>query len=136
MHRFHYLRDRLFLLGCAAYAINRWLVKPHVHSGFFHSYFNDCWLIPCALPPVLWLHRRLGLRSHDAPPQLTEIISHLIFWSLLFEWIGPKFVPHAVGDPLDALAYAVGAVVAGLWWRRYYRGAEIGGVRPSTSAAT
>jgi hypothetical protein len=116
MRRFLYLRDPLFLVGCAAYAINRWLVKPHVHIGFFHSYFNDCWLIPCALPPVLWLHRRFGLRSHDAPPRVSEIVTHLIFWSLLFEWIGPKYVQHAVGDPLDALAYAVGALAAGLWW--------------------
>lgn len=118
MQRFLYLRDPLFLVGCAAYAFNRWLVKPHVHTGFFHSHFNDCWLIPCALPPILWLYRRLGLRSHDAPPQISGITLHLAFWSLLYEWIGPKFVPHTTGDPLDALAYATGAVVAGLWWRR------------------
>jgi hypothetical protein len=118
MVRFLYFRDPLFLLGCTSYALNRWLVKPHFHTGFFHSHFNDCWLIPCALPPVLWLHRRLGLRSHDAPPQFWEITLHLVFWSWLFEGIGPKLVPHTTGDPLDALAYAVGAVVAGLWWLR------------------
>lgn len=118
MCRFRYLRDPLFLVGCAAYAINRWLVKPHVHIGFFHSHFNDLWLIPCALPPILWLYRRLGLRPHDNVPQISEIITHLVFWSALFEWIGPKFVPHTTGDPLDAIAYAAGAAVAGLWWQR------------------
>ncbi len=118
MRRFLYLRDPLFLLGCAAYAINRWLIKPHVQAQFFHFHFNDCWLIPCALPPVLWLHRRLGLRSHDAMPQVSEISLHLVFWSLLFEWIGPKFVARATGDPLDVLAYTLGAVLAGLWWQR------------------
>ena len=106
------------LAGCAAYALNRWLVKPHFSAGFFHSYGNDVWLIPCALPPVLWLHRRLGLRSHDDAPQLSEILPHLIFWSALFEWIGPKFLPHATSDPLDALAYATGAILSGLWWQR------------------
>ncbi len=120
MRRFLYLRDPLFLTGCIAYVINRWLVKPHVHTGFFHSYFNDLWLIPCALPPILWLHRRLGLRPHDTAPQISEIISHLIFWSLLFEWIGPKFVPHTIGDPLDVVAYTAGAAVAGLWWQRNF----------------
>src|SRR5258707_1100345 len=119
MQRFLYLRDPLFVVGCAAYALNRWLIKPHVHAGFFHSHFNDCWLIACALPPILWLHRRLGLRSHDAAPQLSEIIPHLLFWSLLFEWIGPKFVRDTTGDPWDVLAYAVGAAVAGLWWHRH-----------------
>jgi len=118
MLRFRYLRDPLFLIGCTAYALNRWLIKRHVHTGFFHSHFNDCWLIPCALPPVLWLHRRLGLRSHDLPPQVSEILSHLVFWSLLFEWIGPKFVRGTTGDPLDVLAYVFGALLAGLWWQR------------------
>jgi NhaP-type Na+/H+ or K+/H+ antiporter len=118
MGRFLYLRDPLFLVGCGAYVINRWLVKPHVHTGFLHSHFNDLWLIPCALPPVLWLHRRLNLRTHDQPPQLSEIIPHLLFWSVLFEWIGPKVVSHTTADPLDALAYLFGAIVACLWWQR------------------
>ena len=118
MRRFRYLRDPLFLTGCAAYAINRWLIKPHVHTGFLHSQFNDLWLIPCALPPVLWLHRRLGLRAPDHAPTFYEITFHLVFWSALFEWIGPKFVPHTTGDPADVLAYVVGAILAGLWWHR------------------
>ena len=107
------------MLGCGVYACNRWLLKPHVPSRFLHSYFNDCWLIPCALPPVLWLHRRLGLRAHDGPPETSEIALHVVFWSLLFEWIGPRLVPHATGDPLDVLAYVAGAVAAGLWWQRH-----------------
>src|SRR5262245_24236658 len=105
MRPFRYLRDPLFLTGCVAYAVNRWLIKPHVHSGFLHSYFDDVWLIPCALPLILWLHRQLGLRQHDRMPRLSEIILHLVFWSLLFEWIGPKFVAHTTGDLLDVFAY-------------------------------
>lgn len=118
MHRFRYLRDPLFLFGCAAYTLNRWLLKPHLPSGFLHSHFNDLWLIPCALPPILWLHRQSGLRSHDQPPTLSEITLHLVFWSALFEWIGPKFVSHTTADLLDVVAYLAGAVLAGVWWQR------------------
>ena len=118
MARFGYWRDPLFLAGCAAYGVNRWCLKPHLHVRFLHSFFNDLWLIPCALPPVLWLHRRLKLRTHDDVPRFSEILSHLVFWSLLFEWIGPRFVAHATGDPLDVLAYAVGATFAAAWWHR------------------
>ncbi|MBL9169417.1 MAG: hypothetical protein JNN07_16880 [Verrucomicrobiales bacterium] len=118
MRDFGYLRDPLFLTGCAAYAVNRWVLKPQVHLGFLHSYFNDLWLIPCALPPILWLHRRLGLRRHDTPPGVSEIASHLVFWSVLFEWVGPRWVGHATGDPGDVLAYTLGAILSGLfWWR-------------------
>lgn len=118
MRPFRYLRDPLFLVSCAAYAINRWLIKAHLHSDFLHSHFNDLLLIPCALPPILWLHRQFGLRSHDQAPTVLEIASHLGFWSAWFEWLGPKFVSHATADPLDVLAYLAGALLAGVWWHR------------------
>ena len=118
MTRFRYGADPLFVIGCAAYAINRWMVKPHVGPGFLMFQFNDLWLMSCALPPVLWLHRRLGLRAHDDPPHVGEIAGHLVFWSVLLEWIGPRFVPYAQGDVMDVAAYAAGALIAGLWWWR------------------
>ena len=118
MRRFLYLRDPLFLVGCAAYAINRWLVKPHYPSGFFHGTFNDLWLIPCALPPILWLQRKLGARNHDLPPTMREVVFHLVFWSVLCEWIGPYLSSRATGDPDDVFAYAIGAMLAFCWWRK------------------
>lgn len=117
-HRFGYCCDPLFIVGCIVYVLNRWIVKPHVHGGVFHSHFNDFWLIPCALPPVLWIYRRLGLREDDARPRGSEILQHLVFWSLLFEGIGPRFMSHTTGDARDVAAYALGALCAALWWSR------------------
>lgn len=119
MPRFRFFRDALFLAGCAAYALNRWWIAPRAGPGFMMFHFNDLWLIPCALPPVLWIQSRLGLRAPHDPPSVTEIAGHLIVWSVLFEWIGPRFLPHAQGDPMDVAAYAAGALVAGLWWQRH-----------------
>lgn len=116
MIRFRYLRDPLFLTGCLAYSINRWVLMPAFHSPFLHRHFNDLWLIPCALPPVLRLYRLLGLRDHDGMPGLDEIAGHLVLWSILCELVGPMFVHHARGDILDVAAYAAGAIVAGVYW--------------------
>ncbi len=121
MRRFGYCLDPLCLVGCAAYAVNRWLVKPFHLSGFFHGRFNDLWLVPCALPPILWLHRRLGWRTHDGPPEWSEIALHLVLWSVVCEGIAPRFLSRATGDLWDVAAYAVGGVLAGLWWRRPLR---------------
>lgn len=82
------------------------------------NHFNDLWMIPCALPPLLWLYRRLGLRQHDRPPEVSEMVFHLVFWSLFCEGLGPFLVPRSTGDPWDVAAYSAGALVAGLWWRR------------------
>ena len=112
--------DPLCLVCCLLYAANRWLIKPHCHIVFFHSWFNDTLLIPCALPPVLLLQRWLGLRSHDEFPKPGEIIAHVIGWSVLFEVVGPHILP-TTGDPWDAVAYAAGAVFAFGYWRRAER---------------
>ncbi|HZQ47846.1 MAG TPA: class I SAM-dependent methyltransferase, partial [Verrucomicrobiae bacterium] len=116
MKRFRYVRDPLFLLACALYATNRWLIKPHTHIAFFHNWFNDTLLIPCALPPVLLAHALFRLRPRDAWPGFWEITGHLIGWSILFEWIGPHIM-RTTGDPWDAVAYFAGGYAALLWWR-------------------
>lgn len=115
LFRFH--RDLLFLVGCAAYAVNRLILKPHLHSPFLHSHFNDLWLIPCALPLVLWVHRWAGWRS-DEPPTLGELVSHLLLWSVLFEWWGPHLIHHVTGDPGDVACYWAGGLLAWAWWNR------------------
>lgn len=119
MNAFGYLRDRLFLASCALYALNRWLLKPRVHSPFLHNHFNDLLLIPCALPPLLWMQRWLKLRTHDLVPTWGEITLYLLVWSVLFEVIGPHIMPWTVGDVWDAVAYIVGGGLAGLWWHRH-----------------
>jgi hypothetical protein len=116
MKRFGYWRDPLFLAGCAGYVLNRWLVKPHVHSPFLRGQFNDCLLIPCALPLLLWFHRKLGLRPHDGFPTASEIGFHLVVWSVLFEIIGPHLM-RVTGDVRDIVAYVAGGLVAWCWWQ-------------------
>ncbi|HSJ02190.1 MAG: hypothetical protein ACAI34_09550 [Verrucomicrobium sp.] len=117
--RFRYGLDPLCLAGCVLYAVNRWLIKPHVSLEFIQYHFNDLWVIPCALPWVLWLHRQLGLRPTDAPPQPGEIVFHLVMWSVICEVVGPRFVTSAGSDYRDILAYSAGAFAAGVWWQRH-----------------
>ena len=118
MNRFCYLRDRLFLVSAAAYGLNRWLLKPRLSSPFLHGHFNDFLLIPAALPVVLWLQRRMGLRKHDLTPSWVEMLLHLAVWSVVCEFIGPHWLHHGTADLWDVAAYAVGGVGACLWWNR------------------
>jgi hypothetical protein len=106
----------LFLGGCALYALNRWALKPLVSVAFFHNWFSDLLLIPCALPPLLWLQGVLGLRSSEGKPAWQEITFHVVIWSVLFEAAGPMIFSHAVGDWRDVVAYVSGGLLAGWWW--------------------
>jgi hypothetical protein len=114
--RFRYALDPLCLAACGLYVVNRWLVKPRVDSPFFDGQCNDLLLIPCALPLVLWLQRRLGLRAHDALPTGREVTGHLLVWSFIAEVLGPQWLRQGTADVRDLLAYAVGALVAWLFW--------------------
>jgi hypothetical protein len=116
VNQFRYLRDPLFVGGCVAYVLNRFVLKPHIASAFLHNWFDDALLIPCALPPLLFAHRLLGLRKHDAPPTRLEVAAHVIGWSALFEWIGPHLIRGTTGDPWDVVAYCVGGVAALMFW--------------------
>jgi hypothetical protein len=116
---FRYGFDPLCLGACGLYAVNRFLIKPHVGPGFFHSHFNDALLIPAALPLVLWIYRRLGWRCQDAAPSWREVATHMILWAVICEGIGPRIWPrYGVADAWDVLAYAVGGTVAWIFWNR------------------
>jgi hypothetical protein len=115
---FRYWRDQFCLAACAAYAANRWLLKPHFAMGpFMRGHFADCLLIPAALPLVLWLQRKLGLRTHDSMPTGGEILLHLAIWAFITEGAGPWLTRHGTADWRDVLAYSAGAAACYVLWR-------------------
>ena len=110
--------DPLFLVCCACYGVNRWLLKPQFESEFLRYWFNDLLLVPCAIPVVLWMFRALRLRNEDGAPSTLELAWILVVWSLLFEWIGPRFISHATADWRDVVMYWIGGLGAWIFWHR------------------
>ena len=122
--RFGYLGDPVFALAVIAYFVNRWALKPLTGdpADFWHCYANDVLCVPFWLPPQLRLARALGLRKHDLPPTITEIVVMVVVWSWLFELAVPSpalrgLFPICVADELDVVAYAIGGLAAGMLWR-------------------
>ena len=114
------LHDALFWTGCILCTVNR--LGRGFQVPFLRGYFNDLWLIPCALPIVLLVHDRMGWRE-TGPPTAGEIAAHVVGWSVLLEGIGPYLRPAATGDLLDVACYTAGGLVAWAWWHRgEYRG--------------
>lgn len=118
MSGFGYWRDPVCLAAMAVYALSRWVLMPLIPSPFLQGHLNDLLLIPAALPVVLWLQRRAGLRAHDQTPSWVEMLQHLAVWALICELIGPHWLHHGTADVWDVVAYAVGGVAACLWWNR------------------
>src|SRR5690242_306095 len=94
---FRYLRDPLFLFCVVLYFVNRLLLKPFLHDGFvgafLHDSLNDVICIPFWVPIMVWMMRKVKLRTSDAVPQGAEILIPLLLWSWFFELILPKLAP-------------------------------------------
>jgi len=125
--RYRYCADPVFLSACVLYLLNRVVFKPLAlgHTVFFEYYGNDVLCIPFCLPPVLYLYRLLKIRHRDRYPTRFELVSHLIVWSLFFEWLGPVVLrgPFAWSkpDPYDVVAYIAGGAIAGGFWGTWSR---------------
>jgi hypothetical protein len=124
MERFRYLRDPLFLLCLVTYFLNRFVLKKIWNAGFVHEHLNDLICIPFWVPIMLFAQRQLGFRHNDDPPQPGEIVIPLLLWSWIFEillpaagWLGD----WCVSDYLDVVYYTIGASVAAVLWRCWYR---------------
>ena len=115
---FPFWRDPVCVSSWALYALNRAVLAPHFATQipFLRAHFNDSLLIPAALPVLIWARGVLNLRNENGPPTWREIAFWLLIWSLIFEFLGPKWIGHSVGDWRDVLAYVLGALVAGAIW--------------------
>src|SRR5207249_850406 len=116
---FRYFADPVCITALLIYPLNRWLLKPHGIGGEFAvCYLNDILCLPLFLPMILYVQRRIGLRSHDGPPRMWEILQHWAIFSILFEVILPRYPKYfrSVADPLDVVAYMAGGIAGWLCW--------------------
>jgi hypothetical protein len=117
---FRYFADPICIAALIIYPINRWVLKPYGLSGAFGTcYLNDLLCLPLFLPMILYVQRRIGLRLHDGPPRMWEILQHWAIFSVLFEAILPRYPRYfrSVADPVDVVAYLAGGITAWLCWQ-------------------
>jgi hypothetical protein len=122
--RFRYLKDPLFVFCFGLYFLNRWILKRYFPNDFCRDSLNDVICIPFWIPIMLFLIRKARFRRTDAPPSGSEILIPLILWSWVFEaWLPfvPFFKHLATSDYHDVFCYTVGALLAAIFWKVWYR---------------
>ncbi len=112
------LRDPFWIIAITCYALHKCWQAVYPDSGWMDHYWNDLWMLPCALPLILSVYGLLGLRELAIRPSGAEILWHGVLWGLMAEFVGPLCFKHAVGDPWDLVAYAVGGFVLFYRWHR------------------
>ena len=124
---FGYWHDPIFLVAVSIYAINRFLIKPHLahYSPIFHGHLNDTLTVPVALPLYLLVYRWLRFRPDDEAPRWWEVALHVAVWIVFFEWFGPRVLHQGVEDPIDDWCLAVGGLVAWMLWQIIARSKKV-----------
>lgn len=110
----------------AVYIVNRFVLKPHHIGGWLvHDYLNDLLCLPIFVPIILRFQRALGIRGHDSPPTLFEIVHNWVVFSILYEFVFPKISAFSsVSDPWNSIAYLIGGIAAYAFWNRRIRAAR------------
>ncbi len=85
------------------------LKKSDIHLGLVSDYGADLLAMPIILSIGLWVIRvsRAERRGYQLSPAL--IIFTVVLYSVLFEVVFPSLSDRATADPLDAVAYVLGA---------------------------
>jgi hypothetical protein len=121
--RYRYMKDPLFLFCLLLYCVNRWVLKPYFPNPISKGYLNDLICLPFWVPIMLFIMRRIGLRTDDLAPQSYEVLIPLVMWSWVFEALLPRvnvFRGLATSDHLDIFCYTLGAFIASIFWKTWY----------------
>ena len=102
-------------LAYAALRLNRsWLHQPL--PLVVTSYLADLLCLPLLLSLALAAHRRLI--DHRGTLPVVWLVGAWVSVSVWFEGLLPLWSPRAVADPLDVVAYALGAWAFQHWLNR------------------
>jgi hypothetical protein len=104
------LSNFMFLSASFLYLLNRYVIKCFSDYTFFQNYLNDFLFFPCAAPLLIALLHALGFRKKQNALSMRELALLFLWWSLLFEFIGPTYLNQGVADGWDVLSYMGGAV--------------------------
>ena len=121
MPRFKYIADPVCICAFLMYALNRFWWKRAFSPviPFFREHLDDCLLIPTALPLLLWIFKKTGLREGDHPPSLKEVLYWAAVWSVMFEGVFPFAFHSGVSDWMDVWSYFGGGILAWLLWHMH-----------------
>lgn len=77
--------------------------------SFFQNYWNDLIIIPLILKVVLWILRKIRGNNFSLHP--FYILFGCLYFSILFEYILPKFHARYTADFLDVFMYFLGGFI-------------------------
>jgi len=102
---------KFWWLSLALFILHQFVEKiMHWHLPIVDSYLDPLLSMPIILGIHLAERRVLFDEKKDFILPIFEVIVILVFFALIFEWGLPHWFDGFVYDPLDFVAYAIGAL--------------------------
>jgi len=111
------LRHPLFVISVLLAAGNQLLERSGIFLPIVHAYLDDLLCFPIVLPVGLAAYRFI-LRDASYTLSHWQVWPAVVLYAVTFEWVLPSYSPIYTADPLDVVAYAVGASAFMLWINR------------------
>jgi hypothetical protein len=111
------LTHPLFILAVVLAAINQWLESRSIFLPLVHSYMDDFLCFPIVFSVGLTSYR-LVLSSEKYVLRPIQIWPVVILYTLVFEFILPRYSDVYTSDWRDGIAYICGTVVFLKWINR------------------
>ena len=84
-----------------------------LENAFLNNYLNDLLCLPLVLGAAIFFQRNIVLRQPAYALSKWQIGVIVIYFSVMFEWVFPQFMPRYTADFFDVICYGLGG---GLFW--------------------
>jgi hypothetical protein len=104
-------QNPLVLGSTFLYVLHSVLRQFFPEPWFLQFYLNDLLCMPIVLGAAIFLQRNLVLRQPAYALTGYQIAIVVIYWSVMFEGVIPKFVERYTADIFDVIAYSLGGLL-------------------------
>jgi hypothetical protein len=105
-------KNPFFWIPCLLFWINQLLEKHFlVFIPILHEYLDDLLAMPVVLGLTLFVFRKIHPLKENFTFSITQVLIGTIYFAVLFEILLPLWSNKYTSDPIDAIAYGIGAWV-------------------------
>ncbi len=101
----------LFVIAVLLFLLNQWLEHQGIYVPLLFSYLDDLLVMPIVLTLTLLFQRYVTFKDPGYTFSTWHVLVAIVYFSLIFEVVLPRYSSRYTADPLDVLAYAAGGAL-------------------------
>jgi hypothetical protein len=106
------IKNKIFISSVILFLLHQFLQKGlNNNIPIIHEYLDDLLCMPVVLTLTLFAFRKFVVKNEMFSFSLGQVVWAVIYFSIIFEIALPYFSSQYTSDPVDVIAYSIGAFV-------------------------